>query len=222
MSPGKRTDRTWLAGSTIPWPTFRRAASPLLSEVVFRSPALELIAHQIAGARRSDILDLGTPRGANIDYLSQYPCVLHFGDLPRALTDDPGMSAPEEERDVDGVVGRVIEYRENVRFDAVFVWNLFDYLDASTIRAVTRRMGAYCRTGTLLYLMTSTGETIPDEPGHFTIVDERHLRFQSEGIGTRDGMGYSPRGLERIMPGFRLRHSFLLENDMQDYLFSHE
>ena len=222
MSPGKRTDRTWLAGSTIPWPTFRRAASPLLSEVVFRSPALELIAHQIAGARRSDILDLGTPRGANIDYLSQYPCVLHFGDLPRALTDDPGMSAPEEERDVDRVVGRVIEYRENVRFDAVFVWNLFDYLDASTIRAVTRRMGAYCRTGTLLYLMTSTGETIPDEPGHFTIVDERHLRFQSEGIGTRDGMRYSPRGLERIMPGFRLRHSFLLENDMQDYLFSHE
>ena len=222
MSPGKRTDRAWLAGSTIPWPTLRRLAAPLSSEVVFASPALKLIARQIAGARRSDILDLGTPRGANIDYLSQFPCVLHFGDLPRALNEDPGMSAPEEERDVDAVVGRVIEYKESVRFDAVFVWNLFDYLDALTIQAVMRRMGDYCRTGTLLYLMTSNGETIPDQPGNFTIVDEKHLRFQPGGIGTRDGMRYSPRGLERIMPGFRLRHSFLLANDMQDYLFSHE
>ena len=222
MSPGKRADRAWLAGNTIPWPTFRRSTAPLPSETVFASPALELIAHQIASARRSDILDLGTPRGANIDYLSQYSCVLYFGDLPRALNDDPGMSAPEEERDVEGVVGRVIEYKEGVCFDAVFVWNLFDYFDSVTIRAVASRIGEYCRTGTLLYLMTSNGETIPDEPGNFTIVDEKHLRFQSGSIGTRDGMRYSPRGLERIMPGFRLRHSFMLANDMQDYLFNHE
>ena len=35
-------------------------------------------------------------------------------------------------------------------------------------------------------------------------------------------MKHTPRGLERIMPGFRLQHSFLLESGMQDYLFSHD
>ena len=189
---------------------------------MFKSPGLELLARQIANVPRADILDLGSPCTANVAYLSQFPCVLHIEDLPRALADDPGMSAPEEERDVEGAVERTIMHSDGIRFDAVLVWDLFDYLDASTIRAIARRIGRYCRTGTLLYMMTWNRETIPDEPGRFTIVDEQHLRFERMGMGTRNGMKHSPRGLERIMPGFHLQHSFLLGNDLQDYLFSHD
>ncbi len=190
--------------------------------MTFKAPGLELLARQIAGVRNSDILDLGPPCPANIDYLSQYPCVLHIGDLARVLAEDPGMSGPEEERDVRSAVERVLVYEDGLRFDAIFAWNLFDYLDASTARAVTGRIGRHCRTGTLLYLTTSNGDTIPDEPGRFAIVDELHLRFQHVGMGTRSGMKHSPRGLERIMPGFHLQHSFLLGNGLQDYLFSHD
>ena len=221
MSPAKRADGAWLDGSVVPWPTLRRPVVPLESEFVFRSRGLELFARRVANAERSEILDLGVPRGANLDYLSQYPCVIHFGDLPRALDEDPGMSAPEEERDVAGAVERVFDYRDGLRFDTVLAWDLFDYLDGATVLAIARRLGLYCRTGTLLYLTTSNGDMIPDQPGRFTIVDEQHLRFERTGFGTRDGMKHSPRGLERIMPGFRLQHSFLLERDMQDYLFSH-
>ena len=222
MSPGKRAERIWPEQSTIPWTTFRAAADPIWSEMVFKAPGLELLARGIAGVRRSEVLDLGSPCGPNIDYLSQYGGVLHIGDLPRALADDPGMSGPEEERDVRSAVERVLAYEDGLRFDAVIVWDLFDYLDAPTVRAIMDRIGRYCRTGTLLYLMTSNGETIPDEPGRFMIVDERHIRFRPTGTGTRRGMKHSPRGLERIMPGFHLQHSFLLGNEMQDYLFSHD
>ena len=222
MNPGKRADRNWLAGSAIYWPTLRRTAGPLPSEMVFRSPGLELLARQISNVQRANVLDLGSPRAANIAYFSQFSCVLHIEDLPRALADDPGMSAPEEERDVEGVVGRLITHRDGIRFDAVFVWDLFDYLDALMIRAIMCRIGHCCRTGTLLFMMTSNRETIPDEPGRFTIVDEQHLHFERVGMGTRNGVNHSPRGLERIMPGFHLQHSFLLGNDMQDYLFSHD
>ena len=190
--------------------------------MVFTAPGLELLAQQIASVRHLDILDLGSPCAANVDYLSQYPGVLHIGDLARALADDPGMSGPEEERDAQSAVERLLVYEDGLRFDAIFVWDLFDYFDTPTVRAVMRRIGRYCRTGTLLYLTTSNGESIPDEPGRFMIVDERHLRFQPMGMGTRSGMKHSPRGLERIMPGFHLQHSFLLGNDMQDYLFSHD
>ena len=229
MSPARRADSAWPSGSAIswptgsalPWPTFRRPAGPLESEFVFKSPGLELLARQVAGAQRSQILDLGVPRGANLDYLAQFPCVLHFGDLPRALDEDPGMSSPEEERDVAGAVDRVLDYGDGLRFDTVLAWDLFDYLDGSTVAVIARRLSRFCRTGTLLYLTTSNRDTISDAPGRFTIVDDRHLRFERAGIGTRDGRKHSPRGLERIMPGFHLRHSFLLEHEMQDYLFSH-
>ena len=120
------------------------------------------------------------------------------------------MSAPAEERDVEGVVERLIAYEDDIRFDLVLVWDLFDYFDTATIAAIVRRIGDYCRTGTVLYLTTSNGEVIPDEPGRFTIVDEQHLRFERKGMGTRSGVKHSPRGLERILPGFRLQHSYLL------------
>jgi hypothetical protein len=189
--------------------------------VVFRTPGLEFVAGHIAGSRNSDILDLGPPSRANVEYLSQFSCVLYIADIPRALADEPEMAEPEEERDVEGIVERLVEYEDALRLDAIFVWDLFDYLDLEISRALMRRVGHNCRTGTLLYLMTSNEETIPDAPGRFTIVDEQHLRFERLGAGTRSGMRHSPRGLERILPGFRLQHSFLLEYQMQDYLFSH-
>ena len=220
MSPERRTDRSRPTGSIIPWPTFRRITDPLASGVVFKAPGLEWVVQRIAAMRRSDILDLGAPCGANVDFLSQFPCVLHIGDIPRALADDPGMSAPEEERDVESVAERLIAY-DDTRFDAIFVWDLFDHVDEETGRALMRRIGDHCRAGTLAYLTVSNGETVPDAPGRFTIVDERHLRFERQGAGTRSGMKHSARALERIMSGFRLQHSFLLGHQMQDYLFSH-
>ena len=190
---------------------------------MFKTPGLGLLLEQIASAQRWRILDLGAPRGSNIDYMSQYSCVLHFGGLPQTLAEDPAMSLEEhEERDVESAVERTIQCEDGVRFDVIFAWDLFDYLDATTVHTIMRRIGDYCRTGTVLYLMTSTGEQIPDEPGRYTIVDEQHLRFERLGMGTRNGMKYSPRGLERIMPGFHLLHSFLLGNEMQDYLFTHD
>ena len=221
MILGKRADRTWLAGSDIPWSAFRRGADTRAPDMVFKAPGFERVAERIAGHPRSKILDLGSPSRANVDYLSQFSCVLHIGDVSRALADDPEVSVPEEERDLDGLAGRLIAYAEDVRFDAIFAWDIFDYIDATTSKAIMRRVGRHCRTGTLLYLTTSNGETIPDAPGRFTILDDQHLRFQRLGAGTRDGMKHSPRGLERIMPGFRLHHSFLLGHQMQDYLFIH-
>ena len=189
---------------------------------MFGAPGLELLAGDIAKRRRPDILDLGSPNRTNVEYLSQYSCVLHIGDVLRVLAEDPEMVAPEEERDVEGAVERAIVFQDHIRFDSIFAWDLFDYLDEVTSRAIMRRIGGYCGTGTLLYLITSNGETIPDRPGRFTIVDERNLRVERVVVGTRSGMRHSPRGLERIMPGFRLHHSFLLGYQMQDYLFIHE
>lgn len=205
------------------WPASSHAVDPPPAEAVFKSPGLELLTRRIASLRRPRILDLGPPREPTVTYFSQYPCVIHIEDLVRTLAEDPGMSAPEapeEERDVEGAVERAIVHEAGVRFDAILGWDLFDYFDAATIRAVTRRLAPYCRAGTILFIMSSNHESIPSEPGRFTIVDDRHLRFERMGEVGRPGPGYSPRGLERIMPDFRLQHSFLLGGGMQDYLFS--
>lgn len=198
-------------------------------EFVFSAPGLERVATRIAASPRSGILDLGPPSRANVEYLSQFSCVLHIGDLFRALAEESDMLVPvderdpevEDERDLEGAAERLLAYKDGTRFDAVFAWDLLDYLDEALSRVVMRRIGRYCRTGTLVYLTISNRETIPDRPGRFTIVDEQHLRFERLGLGTRSGMRHSARALQRMMPGFRLQHSFLLRHELQDYLFSH-
>ena len=203
-------------------PSLPRLVDPQAKETIFKSPGLRLFTQRIAGARHPGILDLGPPRGGNVTHFSQYSCVLHIEDLLRTLAEDPAMSVPEEERDLEGAVERAMTYRDGVRFDAILAWNLFDYIDSSTIRAIMHRIGRHCRHGTILFMMSSIRETIPDGPGRFTIIDEQHLSFESMGGNGRNGSKHSPLSLERMMPGFRLQHSFLLSGGMQDYLFSHD
>ena len=209
-------------GSDLSWPKLHRLIEPQAGEIVLSSPGLKLFTQQIAGARHPGILDFGPLRRENVDHFSQWSCVLYVEDLLRTLTDDPGMSAPEEERDVEKAIERMITHKADVRFDAILAWNLFDYIDPSTIRVIMHRIGRHCRPGTILFMMSSIRETIPDDPGRFTIIDEQHLSFKSMGRDGRNGSKHSPLGLERMMPKFRLQHSFLLSGGMQDYLFSHE
>ena len=219
MTLEKRSDRRRLKGGTLPWPSLRRLVDFPSAEAIISSPGLERFMQHLSGAERPPILDLGSPSASNIDFLSQYQCVLHISDLFRALDEDPGMSTPEEERDIEAVMGRVVSFEDDVRFDGILSWNLFDYLDAPVVRAFADRITPHCHSGTILLMMTSNGETIPENPGRVTIVDRCHLRFERLGAGTRVGAKYTPLGLERLMPGFRLQHSFLLQQGMQDYLF---
>ena len=209
-------------GSDLSWPKLHRLIEPQAGEIMLSSPGLKLFTQQIAGARHPGILDFGPPRRENVSHFSQWSCVLYIEDLLRTLAEDPGMSAPEEERDVEEAIERVILHRDDVRFDAILAWNLFDYIDSSTIRAIMHRIGRHCRPGTILFMMSSIRETIPDNPGRFTIIDDQRISFESMGRNGRSGSKHSPLGLERMMPKFRLQHSFLLSGGMQDYLFSHE
>ena len=129
MSPGSRIERVRLGESLLSWPNLRRTDEPLPAELVLKSPGFEQFTSHFSYERRSAILDLGSPWERNIDFFSQFPCVLHIADLLRVLADDPAMSTPEEERDLQQVIERAISYDGQVRFDAVLGWNVFDYLD---------------------------------------------------------------------------------------------
>ena len=222
MTLGRRINRLRLRGGALPWPSFRRSIIFPPAGTVVSSPGLERFTDHLADTERPPILDLGSPVASNIDFLSQFDCVLHIADLHRVLSEDPGMSVPAEERDVDAVVGRAVSYEEHVRFDGILGWNLFDYLDAPVACALAERIALNCHSGTILLMITSTSDTIPDSPGRITIVDARNVRFERLSPNTRDGARHTPRSLQKMLPGFNLQHSFLLQEGMQDYVFVHE
>ena len=223
MTLERRINRLRLKGGALPWPSFRRSIIFPPAGTVVSSPGLETV-HPASCGRRSVRRSSISARRSHRTSTSwrSFDCVLHIADLHRVLSEDPGMAAPEEERDVDAVVGRVATYEEHVRFDGILGWNLFDYLDAPC-----RVRAREANRPQLSFRHDSAHDHVHQrhdsgQPGRITIVDPRSLRFERLSPTTRDGARHTPRSLQKLLPGFNLQHSFLLQEGMQDYVFVHE
>ncbi len=197
------------------------AQSPITPEAFsFRSPSLGFICDHLAPERKHAILDLGMPSGDNVEFFARVPCKLYVEDLFDSLVKLPP-PAEDEGKDAYGLrVERALAHSPDVRFDMIFAWDLINYMHVDLIHALMKRLSRTCRSGTLLYIMISTAPTIQERPARIAITHEGRVRYQAGGPAVRPNPRYTPLKLERMMPGFRLLHSFLLGASLQEFLFS--
>ena len=186
----------------------------------FRSPSLSFICDHLSGERKHAILDLGLPTGSSVDFFARVPCTLHVENLYDSLLTEP----PPLEDDKDDCwslrVDRSLRHDPQQRFDMVFAWDLINYMHVDLIHALMKRLTRSCRSGTLLYIMLSTAPLIPQRPAKITITDLDRIRYHADAPIDKPNPRYTPLKLERMMPGFRLLHSFLLGASLQEFLFS--
>jgi len=186
----------------------------------FRSPSLEIICDQLAAPRKYSILDLGKPLSRNIEFFSHVSCTLHVEDLFESLIALPPPEQNEGKNPYESRVTRALAHSPETRFDVIFGWDLFNYMHGDQIHALMKRLSGSCRSGTLLFIVISNMPTIPDRPARMTVSADGRVSYEPVSNGERANPRYTPLALERMMPGFRLLHSFLLGTAMQDYLFS--
>jgi hypothetical protein len=201
----------------------QQAYSSIESEgFTFRSPSLGFIRNHLAEERKHAILDLGLPSGSNVDFFAQVPCTLYVEDLFDSLLDLP---PPDEEegKDVwDHRVARCLAHDSAVRFDLIFAWDLINYMHPDLIHALMKRLSRSCRSGTLLYIIISTAPEISRRPAKLSITHKDRVRYQGQAPLDKANPRYTPLKVERMMPGFRLLHSFLLGGSLQEFLFGFE
>ncbi len=191
------------------------------ASTVQRSLALNALFHQFRGERKYTILDLGPPVGANIDFFSQFTCRLHIEDLYDTLTSFDYFS-PEDGFSYDAVFSYLLTYDKNYRFDFILAWDLFNYLDREILRHLARHLGKFSRKGTLLFTLFSANRHIPETPYRFRILDTESLLYQGRSSVLRACPRYEPSDLAKLMPQFRVFHSFVLRNGYREYIFLYE
>lgn len=202
----------------------RRAVPEESGERSFRSPGLELVLARLDALSRPMVLDLGAPRRANVELLAGSGCKVWIEDLPHFLVGH-APAAPEregDEPDWDGLVGASLAFDRHERFDVVLAWDLLAFLEPAAARPLMRRVAAACKGGALLFVTVSTVGGLAERPAHISASRDGRLTYKPSGPSVRDNPAPTPVALERMMPGFRLLHSFLLGEGMQDYLFSHQ
>jgi len=189
---------------------------PRTGTLRFRSPGLALLVERLEESEYAEILDLGPPRNAILALRAHAPCRIHIEDVFRSLRDAPAEGRSDGES-ASRVAPLVCAPRPCI--DIVLGWDLFDYLTAQDIRTLMTEVALRCRQHALLFVLAAGRGPIPAAPGRCTIEGDGGLLYASTGPATGDSPAWSPRALERMMPGFRLLHSFLLGHGMQDYLF---
>ena len=189
----------------------------------FNSPSVGILSKRFSGPGKYRVLDLGAPAKSTVAFFTERPCTYYVEDFNRFfIAPQKNLSPEDEERDISADIAAALSYDSSVRFDLVLGWDLFCYLQRGVIELLMARIARSCRPGTLLFLAAATGPMIPSAPARVTLSNIGRLHYASAvddpGISNPR---FSPTALESMMPGFRLLHSFLLGDHMQEFLFSY-
>lgn len=194
------------------------------TDLEFNSPSTGILSQRFAGPGKCQVLDLGAPASSTLAFFSGRACKFYLEDwyrffiAPRNDREDNG----DEDDDVAAAIAAALSYDDTARFDLILGWDLFKYMERGTIELLMARIARSCRSGTLLFLTVPTGAMISRAPARISMANGGRLHYRS----TIDEQSIpnprlSPTALESMMPGFRLLHSFLLGDEMQEFLFSY-
>ena len=185
---------------------------------VYKSLGLNALLNQLEGQTGYSVLDLGPACGVNIAFWSQFGCKIFVEDLYRSVA--PYLVKGTDEEPAEIPFAELLPFSEDVRFDVILAWDLFNYLHQKQLEALIAYLARFCRPGTYLFALLSVMQQIPSEPYLYRILDNERMVYESHSPGMRVSPRYQPRDVNRLMAGFNVSSSYLLRHGVQEYVFT--
>jgi hypothetical protein len=187
---------------------------------IHRSPALASLLAELKGGR-VEVLDLGAPVGANVEFLAPLGCKLYIEDLYSALANRQPRGAEAEVAGPE-FFAEFLSLPDDVRFDAVFAWDLFNYLKREELAHFAAHLDRYCRPGTKVFALISYLKQMPAQPHRFRFHDQESLIYERRTATERPSPRLATAELPELLGDFRIDRTFLLRNGYQEYLMVKE
>lgn len=182
-----------------------------------RAPLFALALEPFEDERRRVVLDLGRARSGTIELFSGFRCRLDIADLPARLADLPD---PDEAAEVSRWLDELLPPAGGERVDLVLCWNLLNYLSPPLIEALGTRLAERAAPGARLHaLIEYSAKQMPARPLSFAPEGEEIGADPPEGADTITAPRYTPKALEKRLPGFSSERTMLLGNGMQEFLY---
>ncbi len=188
------------------------AGSPGPARVTRRSSGLNELMRDLARQQSLCILDLGPTSPTNIAHLTSLGHKVYNEDLLSASTNAVYASRAEDGKpavDVTRFVTENLTYEREL-FDAVFCWDVADYLNEALVKPVIERLHSTIKPGGVILAFFHTRDAGPDAPYYrYRIAGNDTLSLQP--VNARDNVRMPLFRLQRI---FNNRH---IENLFRDY-----
>lgn len=182
-----------------------------------RSPALAVLAAELARHPPRSILDLGTSSTENVRFLSRHCDQISIQDLFQSTDNARSGSRSTIFRFEENIVCSLPAEEE--KFDLLLLWDLLHYFERSHIPRLIAELTLRCRPDALVYLLASTVAPIPLTPIRFKIHDGETLDYFVAAGARAAPPRLRTRDIEIFLSGFEPEHLFQLRNGLQEFVF---
>jgi hypothetical protein len=199
------------------WLSASRALAEAARPSSLRSQGLKMLIGGLPPEARPQVLDLGAPLAANVEFLSALGCRVRIADLQRSLSVEPAEKrAPEA---IDALFERLLPLAPGERFDAILAWDVFDYMRPHEVSALVSGLAPACRPEAPVLILVSTRREVPATPLRYRILDADTIGCEGAHEPARACPRYTQHDLGRLMAGFSVRRSVVQRGGIQEYLF---
>jgi hypothetical protein len=162
------------------------------------------------------LLDLGPVVGANVELFGErLACKLFVQDLYQEL--DRPIDVEAGESVIAALRARLPDKPESV--DGILCWDLFDYLDTNTSKALAADLARLLKPGGVLHGFFAVTATETDCFTRFVVEADDRLRHRTYPARRRRRNVLSPRDSDRMFTGLRLTEHVLLKTGSRETLF---
>lgn len=200
----------WARGGDVGHGDGSREAGPPVA-----TKALGKFVKGLAGRPTPSILDLGPVVGANVAFFGEeLGCRMQVEDLSADLERHAGRTSLE-------ALPAFLESRLTHppdSFDGVLCWDVFDYLDKPSAKALAAALVARLKPGGLLMAFFQTQANTTPSYTKYVIADAGHLQYRTYGASHGRRTVYQNRDIERLFTGLSVTDSFLMLSRTREVL----
>ena len=197
--------------------TFTHAPDPARDSVA-RSKVMPKFVAALAGRPSPVVLDLGPVVDANVAFFGErLACKLHVEDLFVDVEAHAGRRAKDLAADPPALASRLVQAPESV--DGILCWDLFDYLDGATARALAARLTGLLRSDGALYGLFGTAPINLAHYTRFVLEEADSLRHRTYPATPARRHVLTSRDITRMFDGLEVAESVLLRSSARETLF---
>jgi len=209
----------------LPWRSRVETASP---EVIPSEPAGPVIdIHSSPGLEEAlrgtpddgscKVLDLGPSVADNVEFVSSFAPYQQIIDV---VGRDP--SASDVELSGFGRISALQDLFDRHRrsFNLVLMWDVLNYLPMDRAEKLLQSVAELCLPGARLHAIVFATDTMAAMPNRYRIVDSARLAYEVATTEQRGAPALPPAAVEKLLQGFRVEHSFVLQHGVHEYVAS--
>lgn len=178
-----------------------------------RVPLLEELIADSTGAGARVWADLGCAQGGLVSRLQVGRNLLVVADLPEAF---------RKNRTQWHIPDAALEARFWRRpVDCFLCWELLNYMRPDELGELSRNFARRASKRSKVHaLIEYSGTSMCDAPGRYRLDVNGQLRAAKTAIDSVGTPRYTPKALEKSMPELQVERTMLLNNGMQEFVFS--